>query len=530
MLTELFNTEGLAPHGFCLLWRPELFWSLAVSDGLIALSYVSISGTIAVFLIKRKDMYLRWVGVAFALFILLCAASHATDLWTLWLPDYGVQILAKAATAVISVATAILLWPLLPRALSLPSIEQMAAVNSALRFSQDGLERTVEDRTRELRESEKQLHDSNALFQAILNSLDEGLHGLNEDGKIIFENKAATAMLGWDLQEMLGQPAHSLMHHTRHDASVYEQAECPIYATLKDGVTRNVSDEVFWRKNGSNFPVDYTSIALRNGEGKIIGTIVAFRDISDRKSLVRSLQKSNVELEQFAYVASHDLRQPLRMVTSYLSVIEKRLGPQLDEELRTYFAFATDGARKMDRLITDLLEYSRTGRLGEIEPGPLCNAVADSLLILKEAIDQAGAKISVEEKMPTITANRTELVRLFQNLITNSIKYRSPDRPPDVKIGWRRQGNEYLVWIKDNGMGIAPEQHERAFLIFQRLVPKEAYEGTGIGLAICKKIVEQTGGKIWIESEVGQGCTFFMTFPASSKAGQTTTEANTNLR
>ena len=237
----------------------------------------------------------------------------------------------------------------------------------------------------------------------------------------------------------------------------------------------------------------------------------------------KELKRTNADLEQFAYLASHDLRQPLRMVTNYLAVIEKRLGPQLEEDLRTYFDFATGGAKKMDRLLTHLLDYSRTGKLGEIENVPIGESVADALLILTEAIHQADAKVLVEEKMPTITANRSDLVRLFQNLLSNSIKYRSPDRAPEIRIGSRRQENDYLVWVKDNGMGIDPEHHERAFQIFQRLVPKDSYEGVGIGLAICKKIVEHSGGKIWIVSEVGEGSTFFMTFPVPP---ETITAAN----
>ena len=268
-------------------------------------------------------------------------------------------------------------------------------------------------------------------------------------------------------------------------------------------------------------------VTCKNGDAKTISIfgvwvgdqlLAMFEDVTERRQLEDGLRSANAELEQFAYVASHDLRQPLRMVTNYLAVIEKRLGPLLEDDLKAYFGFATGGAKKMDRLITDLLEYSRTGRLGEIERVPLGKAVADALLILTEALQEAKAKVSVEDLMPTVTANRTDVVRLFQNLVSNSIKYRLPDSPPEIEIGSCRQGNEYLVWVKDNGMGIAPEQNEKAFQVFQRLVPKDSYEGTGIGLAICKKIVERIGGKIWIESEVGKGSTFFMTFPMASTA------------
>ena len=229
------------------------------------------------------------------------------------------------------------------------------------------------------------------------------------------------------------------------------------------------------------------------------------------------LTKLNVELEQFAYVASHDLRQPLRMVTSYLDLISKKLGPQLDDDLGKYLGFAVDGAKRMDRLIIDLLEYSRTGRSLETQPVPLGDAVADAVANLTVVTRGADADIAVADNLPTIRGNPTEITRLFQNLIGNAVKYRSAERPPRVEIGWRGQEPDYLVWVKDNGMGIAPENRDRAFQIFQRLVARDAYEGSGIGLAICKKIVEHCGGKIWIESDVGMGSTFFMTFPMPAK-------------
>jgi len=215
------------------------------------------------------------------------------------------------------------------------------------------------------------------------------------------------------------------------------------------------------------------------------------------------------------YVASHDLRQPLRMVTSYLGLIEKRLGSLLADDIKTFLDYAVDGAKRMDRLILDLLEYSRTGKTGQWVMVPLADAVADAQANLTVAILETDAEILVDRTLPTIKGSPTELVRLFQNLIGNALKYREADRRPVVVIGCRRKGGNWLISVKDNGIGIAPEHHERAFGIFQRLVPQDAYEGSGIGLAVCKKIVEHHGGRIWIESDVGRGSSFLMTFPAA---------------
>ena len=330
-------------------------------------------------------------------------------------------------------------------------------------------------------------------------------------GTIKYVNSHLTKASGYPATEVVGK-----------NSRIFSSGETPIevyqdmWAKIASG--RRWEGEIRNRRSDGELRWEQMIIAPVTSEVGVVAHYVAIKeDVTERRLLEDSLRQTNADLEQFAYVASHDLRQPLRMVTNYLAIIERRIGPQLEEDLKKYFGYAVSGAKKMDRLITDLLEYSRTGKPGETELVPLDDVVADALLILAEAIREAKAMVVVENQMPVVAANRTELVRLFQNLVGNAIKYRSPDRSPQIEIGWRRQTNEYLVWIRDNGMGIAKEHHERAFLIFQRLVPKDTYEGTGIGLAVCKRIVDHSGGKIWIESEDGQGSTFFMTFPMPSK-------------
>ena len=243
------------------------------------------------------------------------------------------------------------------------------------------------------------------------------------------------------------------------------------------------------------------------------GVILTMEDITESKAAELELTRSNAELKQFASVVSHDLRQPLSMVRGYLGLIEKRMGADLADDIKTYLQHASAGAKHMDRLIFDVLEYSRTGNTVDFVPTSLNEAVADALRCLHREIREADADISVADTMPLIMGDRTELMRLFENLIGNALKYRSPDRLPQVEIGYREQGRDYLIWVRDNGMGIAPEDHEKAFRIFQRLVPDDAIKGSGVGLAICKKIVEHHGGKTWIESSLGQGCAVMMTFP-----------------
>lgn len=228
------------------------------------------------------------------------------------------------------------------------------------------------------------------------------------------------------------------------------------------------------------------------------------------------LARSNAELSQFTYVASHDLQEPLRMVTSYTELLAHRYREKLDADALEFIDFASDGARRMQSLINDLLQFSRVDRKGkELEPTD-CEATLDQILEnLKISIEESGA-IVTSDPLPMIMADRTQLGQLFQNLIGNAIKFRNED-PPRVHVSVTCTSKEWVFSIQDNGIGIEPEYKDRIFHLFQRLHTREEFSGTGIGLAICKKIVERHGGKIWVESEPNKGCTFNFTIPAQGE-------------
>jgi signal transduction histidine kinase len=235
------------------------------------------------------------------------------------------------------------------------------------------------------------------------------------------------------------------------------------------------------------------------------------RRVQERTS---ELERANAELEQFAYVASHDLRQPLRMVTSYLGLIERKMGTELTQEVREFMDFAIDGAKKMDALIHDLLEYSRTGRASvSLEAVGLDEALQEALAYQKGTIEASKASVQLQPGLPVVTACRTDIVRLFQNLLGNALKYHQAGRSPEINVTCRRDGDFWEVSVQDNGIGIPDNQAQRIFGIFQRLHADQDYEGTGIGLAICQKIVTYHGGRIWVESEPGKGSIFRFTLP-----------------
>lgn len=267
------------------------------------------------------------------------------------------------------------------------------------------------------------------------------------------------------------------------------------------------------------------TVKTRITRGGAPGILLIFWDITEKKladeRLARSLadlERSNKELEQFAYVASHDLQEPLRMVSSYTQLLERRYGDRLDADAKDFIGFAVDGANRMQRLINDLLAYSRVGTRGR-EPRPVDShaALGEAIANLGPVIEESGAMVSTDQ-LPVVRADDGQLEQLFRNLIGNAIKFHRPNVAPRVHLSAKQIGGSYEFAVRDNGIGIAPEFHSRLFVIFQRLHGRDEYPGTGIGLAICKRIVERHGGTMRIESQGDDGATFFFTLPAAKEA------------
>jgi len=369
--------------------------------------------------------------------------------------------------------------------------------------------RREEAQARALKESEKRLR----FAQFALDHAADMVFWLDADAHILYANQAAAHRLRYEAEDLIGQPISSV---DRHFTSRNWRSHL---ARLKRKRQWRF-ESVHRTRDGEHFPAEVSVNHVAFAGGDFVCAFV--RDISQRKASevalaekTAGLEASNAELEQFAYVASHDLREPLRMVNSFVSMLERRYADKLDDEGREFIGFAREGAVRMDRLILDLLEYSRVGRIDrQLAPYPLDDLVDMAVKGLGVAIDEAKAQVEVAPDLPLVMANEEELVRLYLNLIGNALKYHHPNRNPVVRVGARRQGGEIMCWVSDNGIGIAPQYFERIFRIFQRLHGRGRYEGTGIGLAICKKIVERHGGRIWLDSTPDQGTTFFFTLKA----------------
>jgi light-regulated signal transduction histidine kinase (bacteriophytochrome) len=246
--------------------------------------------------------------------------------------------------------------------------------------------------------------------------------------------------------------------------------------------------------------------------------IAVFDNITERKQaeenlmkILAELERSNKELEQFAYVASHDLQEPLRMVSSFTQLLARRYKDKLDQDAQDYINFAVNGANRMQRLIQDLLAYSRTvTRISPPAPVDVQNILGEALTNLQVVIRESEAMVTNDD-LPVVMGGHTQLVQVLQNLLGNAIKFRSDEASPRIHISAEKAGMEWIISVKDNGMGIDPQYFERIFVLFQRLHAGDAYQGTGIGLALCKRIIQGYGGRIWVESEPGNGSIFHFT-------------------
>jgi PAS domain S-box-containing protein len=360
---------------------------------------------------------------------------------------------------------------------------------------------------------------SAAKYRGLLEAAPDAMVVVDEDEKIVLLNLQAENQFGYTRDELVGQPLKHII-----PVGFAERLQADSLRSAAEALAQQIGTGIELtgrRKDGSEFPIEIMLSPLDSREGMLI--TAAIRNITERKNsetnlvkTVEELKHSNNELEHFAYVASHDLQEPLRMVASYTQLLAKRYKGRLDSDADEFIAFAVDGSERMQSLIQDLLTYSRAGTGGkELREISSEDALRKALTSLRAAIEQSGA-IVTQDRLPTITSDATHLAQVFQNLIGNAIKYRGA-ATPHVHIGVADRGNdEWTFSVSDNGMGIEPQYFEKIFVLFQRLHSREEFAGTGIGLAICKKMVERLGGKIWVESQPKLGSTFYFTLPKGS--------------
>ncbi|MBK7178985.1 MAG: PAS domain S-box protein [Chloroflexi bacterium] len=373
------------------------------------------------------------------------------------------------------------------------------------------LEQRVADRTEEVVQSEKR-------FRAAFDLAAIGRVLATPEGQFFQVNQAFCEMTGYS-EEELCQKTWWDITHPDFLASGHDYMQQLIQRTIP-----SYNEELtIAHKSGDTIWVRLNRILLFNADNQPLYLVSDIENITQRKTaeaeinrILAELERSNIELQQFAYVASHDLQEPLRMVTSYLQLLQRRYSGKLDSDADEFIGYAVDGANRMKQLIQDLLSFSRVGTRGKpFEPVEIKVILKEALTNLETSIQETAAQIDHDDLLPTITGDAGQLVQLFQNLLSNAIKFRG-EAPPKIHIGVQKQESDWQFSIRDNGIGFDPQFSDRIFIIFQRLHTRANYGGTGIGLAICKKIVERHGGNIWVHSQPNAGTTFYFTIPANT--------------
>lgn len=352
--------------------------------------------------------------------------------------------------------------------------------------------------------------------------VDDILHNMGEC-LIVFDrayaiktvNQAVERLLGWKKYQLIGEPISKILPS---DTTLFEDGGLEALAEKK---TVKGIETVYRTKEGKDVIVSFSATVMWNRAGKLDGIVSIATDITEQKKMYKEvvdaqkeLERSNSDLEQFAYVASHDLQEPLRMVSAYMSLLDKRYKSKLDESAQEFIEFAVNGAERMRSLIQDLLQYSRLGKKKELAQLDVKETTDAALNNLTVRIEETHAKVQVLE-MPQVLGDKVTLTQLFQNLIGNALKFQKKGTVPEVEIKATldEEQSDWIFSVRDNGIGIEEEYREKIFQIFERLNARDEYEGTGIGLAVCKRIVENHNGRIWVESAYGRGTTFYFTIP-----------------
>jgi two-component system sensor kinase FixL len=492
--------NGFMPHGYCFLWRPGVLWLHVASDACIGITYYCIPLVLAYFVRKRGDLPFPFIFWLFDAFILLCGTSHFMSILVIWRPDYYIEGWVKAATAAVSATTLGALVFYLPRALELVSIAQLTAQN-------DRLSEMVE-------QSEAR---DRVTLSAIVDNVFDGIITIGEQGNINSFNAACTRLFGYTAAEVIGQDMKMLMpapYKAEHDEYISNYLDTGI-AKIIGTSGREVAG---LHKDGTIFPLElsitsFTADGVRYFAGCLRDVTKQKAALTEREELLSRLTHSNAELERFAYVASHDMQEPVRMMLSFSQLLAQDYAHVLDQDGQDYLRIIGSSAVRMRDMIRDLMDYARLD--GERQNFTAIDLREDLVAVeenLHQLIAERKAVITADE-LPPVHGSAVQIMRLLQNLIINAIKYQPPGQIPRLHFGVSGEAGRPVFYLRDNGIGIKPAFIEEVFEPFRRLHTWDTIQGTGLGLSVCRKIVEGHGGRIWATSVPGEGTTIHFTLP-----------------
>lgn len=526
--------NSLLPHGLCLNWKPGLLALHVLSDGIIALSYFSIPFGIAYFVSRRTDLEYRWMFILFAAFILACGTTHLLDIWTLWHPDYLLQGLVKAATAGISLASAILLWPVLQQALTLPSPRQLALINADLEneiIQRRNMVIKLEAEAHERRLLEQRLRQNEARLMTILDTTVEGILTVSPSGLIETANAAATRMFGFHSGELEGLLAENLIHAAGESDEpsllnhLADSADAPLATRQPEFVGVN--------RQGDSFPIDISVGKNRNGEPHYTCVL---RDLTEQRKTEHQLRQNEQKLKQqetellhmqrlstvgeMAAMMAHEINQPLGAIVNYLGGIMLRFEPVLSDHqpLREALEESARLANRTSHIVQSIRNLVRR-RDDQREMIDMAALITETVSLLRQEMDRHQIQLQTQlpASLPTIEGERVKLQQLLLNLILNAIDaLETVDRQPRIiRIESLNTPTKDALEIRisDNGTGLHPDRLTR---IFDPFVTTKT-DGIGLGLPICKSIIEAHGGEISVSASGPEGTTFSIRLPKQRK-------------
>ncbi len=535
----IFSDSGYTPHGYCLAWDPRLIFLHVFSDTLIALAYFTIPIALFYVVRRRRDMSYSGVVLLFAMFIFACGLTHMFAVLTLWQPVYGLEGVVKLLTAVVSVATAVVLWPLIPHIVAMPSSAQLAAANAALErevgersraeqrilAAHEAAEAKLNRRTAEMtqlnlqlsqqvarhQETEKALAETTAQFMDLASRTKTGIIHVTENGKVLRASLQYAELLGVDSpEELIGRTAEEWI--VEPDMAGMRSFRRAVFLGSKELIEIRIR-----RADGSLIDAETVAGVSHSGGVPIIVGFV--RDITQRKNIQREAEtarlrmaRSNEDLERFASIASHDLNAPLRHLRIIIDTVIENADGRLEQESVKLLRQGYDATERMSALIKDLLDFSRIGSIETTgDTVDLDGVLKTCIANLTQNIRSNDAKIDVGP-LPVVNGNAGALIHLWQNLLNNAMKYRSEQRP-EISVTAADVGDGWEIALTDNGMGVPADQAERIFEMHVRLHAYNDIPGSGIGLSACRRIVELHGGRIWLDTSYSGGSRFVVWLP-----------------
>ena len=550
-LNHLLSSDGFMPHGHCYLWRPALVWLHVVSDAFTALAYTSIPFTLVYFVRRRRDLPFHWMFLCFGVFIIACGATHAMEIWTLWTPTYWLAGLIKAITAAASLPTAILLVKLVPRALAIPSPQQLARAHQDLQRAHEALELRVQERTIELTRKNQELAAEIAerkraeeariadlierrraedevrrlekeraaadQFRALLEAAPDAMVIVDRRGRIVLVNAEAEKLFGYTRDQLLDQPVDLLVperlraDHAQHRAAYTEHPT----GRRAMGAGRPL---IGLRRDGDEFPAEIRLSPIPTHDGILVSS--AIRDVTERNLGEHALRVAKDaaeaaygELESFSYSVAHDLRAPLRAMNGYSATLQEDYADRLDADARDRLDRIAASAVRMSEIIDALLSLARLSRTEpRREPVDLTRLAHKVIEQLRAGEPDRRVELVVADDL--VVHGDPELLRLMlDNLLGNAWKFTGKQPAARVELGREEVGGTTAYYVRDNGAGFDMALADKLFAPFKRLHATSEFAGTGIGLATVQRIVRRHGGRVWAESASGRGATFHFTLP-----------------